>query len=164
MYYDYNLEMIVGKDIEVNIDNELSSKNYLPRIKSKSLIYENGNSTLKKTVYTNCKKRDGCPPWVIQAEEIMHDKKNQQMNYKNALLKFYDVPVLYFPKFFHPDPTVKRQSGFLTPTLRTQNASSYLRTPYFFAISQNSDFTISPRFYENNKNIYQGEYRYVTKK
>ena len=33
MYYDYNLEMIVGKDIEVNIDNKLSSKNYLPRIK-----------------------------------------------------------------------------------------------------------------------------------
>ncbi len=163
MYYDYNLEMIVGKDIEVNTDNKLSSKNYLPRIKSKSLIYENDNSTLKKTVYTNCKKRDGCPPWLIQAEEIMHDKKNQRMNYKNALLKFYDVPVLYFPKFFHPDPTVKRQSGFLTPTLRTQNASSYLRTPYFFAISQNSDFTISPRFYENNKNIYQGEYRYVTK-
>ena len=51
----------------------------------------------------------------------------------------------------------------MTPTLRTHNKSSYLRTPYFFAISENSDFTFSPRFYENSKNIYQGEYRYVTK-
>ena len=29
--------------------------------------------------------------------------------------KIYDVPILYFPKLSHPDPTVKRRSGFLTP-------------------------------------------------
>ena len=163
LYYDYDREMIVGKDVEVNIDNEISSKKFLPRIKSRSLEIDNGISKLEKSVYTNCKKRKGCPPWVIQAEEVSHDKKKKQINYKNAFLKLYDIPVLYFPKFFHPDPTIKRQSGFLTPTLRTHNKSSYLRTPYFFAISENSDFTFSPRFYENSKNIYQGEYRYVTK-
>ena len=163
LYYDYDREIIVGKDIKVNIDNKISSKKFLPRIKSKSLTIENEISKLEKSVYTNCKKREGCPPWVIQAEEISHDKKKKQINYKNAFLKIYDVPVLYFPKFFHPDPTIKRQSGFLTPTLRSQNKSSYLKTPYFFAISENSDFTLSPRFYENNNNIYQGEYRYVTK-
>ena len=163
LYYDYDREMIVGKDIEVNIDNKISSKKFLPRIKSKSLVIDDGISKLEKSVYTNCKKREGCPPWVIQAEEVSHNKKKKIINYKNAFLKLYDVPVLYFPKFFHPDPTIKRQSGFLTPTLRTHNKSSYLRTPYFFAISENSDFTFSPRFYENNNNIYQGEYRYVTK-
>ena len=31
---------------------------------------------------------------------------------RNAVLKIYDVPVLYFPKFFHPDPTVERRSDF----------------------------------------------------
>ena len=35
---------------------------------------------------------------------------------KMLFLKIYDFPVLYFPKFFHPDPTVKRQSGFLPPS------------------------------------------------
>ena len=29
----------------------------------------------------------------------------------------FDVPVFYFPKFFHPDPSVIRQSGFLKPEL-----------------------------------------------
>ena len=32
-------------------------------------------------------------------------------------MKLYDKPVIYFPKFYHPDPTVKRASGFLTPSL-----------------------------------------------
>ena len=71
-------------------------------------------------------------------------------------------PVLYFPKFFHPDPTVKRQSGFLTPVFSTQNTNGYLKLPYFFAISESSDFTFSPRFYDNSKNLYQGEYRKIT--
>ena len=93
----------------------------------------------------------------------IHDKKEKTINYTNALLKFFDVPVLYFPKFFHPDPTVKRQSGFLAPSILTQNTASYLKTPYFFAISESSDFTFSPRFYDNQKNIYQGEYRKVSK-
>ena len=46
-------------------------------------------------------------------EEIIHDKNKKTINYKNAWLKLYDKPVFYFPKFFHPDPSVKRQSGFL---------------------------------------------------
>ena len=118
---------------------------------------------LKKGIYTNCKKRDGCPPWSIRAEEVSHDKKNKTINYKNASFRFYDVPVIYFPKFFHPDPTVKRQSGFLAPSILTQNTNSYLKAPYFFALSESTDFTFSPRIYDNQENIYQGEYRKVTK-
>ena len=103
------------------------------------------------------KKKDGCPPWSIEAEEIAHNRDKQIVNYKNAKLKLYDIPVIYFPKFFHPDPTVERQSGFLPPTVSTQNSSSYLLTPYFYAISNYSDFTFSPRFYDNQENLYQGE-------
>ena len=78
-------------------------------------------------------------------------------------MKIYDIPVMYFPKFFHPDPSVERQSGFLTPSISTNNTSSFFSIPYFFEISSNSDFTLSPRFYDNNKTIYQGEYRLLTK-
>ena len=163
LFFDLKKNRILGKDIAINQNNKLSTERYLPRAKGRSLILENENMTLKKGVYTNCKKRDGCPPWSIQAEEVQHDKKNKIVKYKNASFRFYDVPVLYFPKFFHPDPTVKRQSGFLAPSLLTQNTSSYLKTPYFFALSDTSDFTFSPRFYDNEENIYQGEYRKVTK-
>ena len=163
LFFDFKKSRILGKDIAINQNNKLTNERYLPRAKGRSLLLENDNMTLKKGVYTNCKKRDGCPPWSIQAEEVQHDKKNRIVKYKNASFRFYDVPVLYFPKFFHPDPTVKRQSGFLAPSLLTQNTSSYLKTPYFFALSDSSDFTFSPRFYNNEENIYQGEYRKVTK-
>jgi len=164
LYYDFNTKKIYGKDISINQDNKfLSSKSHLPRSKSRSLILEGDNLFLNKTVYTNCKKRDGCPPWLIEAEEVNHNQKTKRINYKNATLKFYDVPVLYFPKFFHPDPTVKRQSGFLTPNFSVENSNSFLNLPYYVAISNNSDFTFSPRLYENTKNLYQGEYRHVTK-
>ena len=165
IYYDLTEQKIYGKDIVINEDNDLLvEKNHLARSKSRSLIYNKNNLILNKTVYTNCKKRDnGCPPWLIQAEEINHDKKNKIVNYKNAILKLYDVPVMYFPKFFHPDPTVKRQSGFLTPVLSAQKSNGYLKLPYFFALSESSDFTFSPRLYNDSKNLYQGEYRKVTK-
>ena len=164
LYYDFKSKKIYGKDVNINQDNKLiSSKPLQSRSKSRSLILEDDNVFLSKTVYTNCKKRDGCPPWLIEAEEINHDKKNKIVNYKNAKLKFYDVPILYFPKFFHPDPTVKRQTGFLTPQFSSQSSNSYLSLPYFVAISESSDFTFSPRLYGNSKNLYQGEYRKLTK-
>ena len=162
-FYDFKQNKILGKDVILNQDNNLSTEKYLPRAKGRSFLLENNNMILKKGIYTNCKKREGCSPWSIKAEEVNHDKKNKIVKYKNASFRFYDVPVLYFPKFFHPDPTVKRQSGFLAPSILTQNSASYLKTPYFFALSESSDFTFSPRFYDNQKNIYQVEYRKVTK-
>ena len=164
IFYDFKNNRILGKDLILNQDNNLSNERYLPRAKGRSFLIEKNNMILKKGIYTNCKKRDGCSPWSIKAKEVKHDKKNKIVKYKSASFRFYDVPVLYFPKFFHPDPTVKRQSGFLAPSILTQNTASYLTTPYFFAISESSDLTFSPRFYNDQKNIYQGEYRKVTKK
>ena len=163
IFYDFKNNRILGKDLILNKDNNLSNERYLPRAKGRSFLIEKDSMTINKGIYTNCKKTDGCSPWSIKAQEVKHDKKNKIVKYKNASFRFYDIPVLYFPKFFHPDPTVKRQSGFLAPSILTQNTASYLTTPYFFAISESSDFTFSPRFYDNQKNIYQGEYRKITK-
>ena len=47
--------------------------------------------------------------------------------------KVYNFPIFYFPKLSHPDPTVDRRSGFLTPTLYdTKNLGSGISIPYFF--------------------------------
>ena len=74
-------------------------------------------TTIQKGIFTSCSKKQDCPSWSIKAKEIKHDKNRKQIIYNKATLKMYDVPILYFPKFFHPDPTVKRQTGFLTPQL-----------------------------------------------
>ncbi len=162
--YDLNKKIIYGKDIHVNRNNkDYEPAKNLGRSKSRMLMLDKEFSILKKSVYTSCKKRDGCPPWLLVAEEVSHNKNKKIVNYKNTTLKLYDIPVFYFPKFFHPDPTVKRQSGFLTPTFSAEKSNNYIQVPYFFAISENSDFTFSPRVYGDLKNLYQGEYRKITK-
>ena len=42
-------------------------------------------------------------------------KKKKTIYYDNAVLKVYDIPIFYFQKLSHPDPTADRRSGFLPP-------------------------------------------------
>ena len=110
----------------INLSNLTFAEENEPRIKGKSFSYNNNITEITKGVFTPCKKTEKCPPWQLSAEKIKHDKRKNTINYKNALLKVYDVPVFYFPKFFHPDPTVERKSGFLIPTLKSStNSNSY---------------------------------------
>ena len=158
---------IYGKDLEVNFDNGVfDNKNNEPRLKG-NIAYSNINKTeVSKGVFTTCKRRedDKCPPWIIESKEVKHDKIKKIIHYKNAWLKIYKVPVLYYPKFFHPDPTVKRQSGFLTPQIGDSEilgSSAYI--PYFYVISNDKDLTFKPRVFGDNKFSIQSEYRQVTK-
>jgi LPS-assembly protein len=154
---------LFGKDIRIDFDNSLGSgfqKNNEPRLKAISINRNENITELSKGVFTSCKKRDACPPWQMAAKKIQHDNNKKIISYERAFLKLYDVPVMYFPKFFHPDPTVKRQSGFLVPTIRNSSThKNYLNTPYFFAIAENKDATFSPRFYPEDKVLLQTEYR-----
>ncbi len=159
--YNIKTNEILGKDLSLNFNNtSLGSTANEPRLKSNTFFYKQDITQVTNGVFTTCKKNDSCPPWVLSSEKIEHNKTKKTMNYKNALLKVYDIPVAYFPKFFHPDHTVKRQSGFLIPQFsQSSNLGNYISTPYFFAISEAIDLTFSPRLYDDGKYIYQGEYR-----
>ena len=68
---------------------------------------------------------------MVYQRKIEHNRDKKQIEYKNAFLNIYDVPVFYFPKFFHPDPTVVRQSGFLRPEInKSTTLGSSLTQPY----------------------------------
>ena len=83
----------------------------------------------------------------MQADEIVHNEKKKQLNYKTLLLKIYDFPVFYFPKFFHPDPSVKRQSGLLTPQINSSDElGDSIHVPYFHVISKNKDVTLNLQY------------------
>ena len=159
-YLDTISNKLIGNDISVVLNNKSFDKNNDPRIKGRSIVYDNQLTEVTKGVFTTCKKTDKCPPWQLMAEKIQHDPEKQIINYKNAFLKVYNIPVMYFPKFFHPDPTVDRKSGFLIPSVKnSDNSTSYLSLPYFSAISQNKDMTFTPRFYSDKKILLQSEYR-----
>ena len=134
-----------------------------PRINAAISYGDEYNTYFEKAVFTSCKKTDNCPPWKMIAKKVRHDKIKKQIIYSDAWLELYDYPVAYFPKFFHPDPSVSRQSGILRPALGdhdTLGDSIYL--PYFFVISDEKDITLKPRLFDNRK-VLQTEYRQETK-
>ena len=164
-FFNLKEDTFLAKDINVKLHKTLFGNNQNdPRINAISAYGDEFNKNFDKGVFTSCKKTDKCPPWKIRAKKIHHDKVKKQVNYKNAWLELYDFPVFYFPKFFHPDPSVKRQSGILPPEIgnhETLGDSVYL--PYFYVISDNKDITIKPRLFNDNKFILQNEYRQKTK-
>jgi LPS-assembly protein len=158
---DLNNNKIAAKDVQIYFaKNGDFGEN--ARLKGNSMTSDNNETIINKGIFTTCKPRDDCPPWTMQSKTITHNKKKKIIEYEKAWLKLYDKPVFYFPKFFHPDPTVKRQSGFLIPTIATSsNSGNSLKIPYFNALADNKDFTFSPRIYFNNDILVQNEYRQV---
>ena len=99
--------------------------------------------------------------WSIRANKIEHIKSKKTIYYDNAVLKIFDFfPVFYFPKFFHPDPTVKRQSGFLNPLIiDSTNLGSGLLYRTFLILKPDKDFTFTPKLYVEEHPLIQAEYR-----
>jgi len=157
-YIAQDINIDLKKDIFGNEDND-------PRFKGVSSSSKNGVTTIDKGVFTSCKKKDKCPPWVVQAKKVTYDKNKKQIIYDDALLKVYDIPIMYFPKFFHPGPTVKRQSGILIPHINNSNIlGSSLQIPYFHVISDNKDLTFKPTIFDKSIFMFQNEYRQQNKR
>jgi len=124
-----------------------------------------GNRTeIRKGVYSPCdlcQDDPNAPPlWQLSAETIIHNKEQQLVEYKDVTLDLDGWPVLYSPYFSHPDPTVKRASGFLPPYI---GESSYLgafaKIPYYWVIDEDSDLTFSPMYTTTEGTVLEGEYR-----
>ena len=164
-FFNLKQNKFLGKDINVIFHKKLfDNEENDPRVSGVSAYGDEFNTYIDKAVFTSCKKTDKCPPWKMKATNVQHDKVKKQMIYKNAWLNIFDFPVFYFPKFFHPDPSVKRQSGLIRPEIGdhdTLGDSIYL--PYFFVISDDKDLTIKPRLFNNGVTVLQGEYRQETK-
>ncbi|MEX0591007.1 MAG: LPS-assembly protein LptD [Xanthobacteraceae bacterium] len=108
-----------------------------------------GNITvLESGVYTACEpcKEDPTRPplWQVKAARIVHNEKERVVHYENATLEFFGMPVAWFPYFWHPDPTVKRQTGFLQPTFfSSSRIGTGVIIPYYWAPAPNYDVTFS---------------------
>ena len=163
-----NIDVLTGTLVAENIIINLNNKNFSPenepRLQGEKVTYSRNITKIKNGKFTTCKKVNNCPPWELTADEITHDKTKKSISYKNVWLNIYDTPLIYFPKFFHPDPTVKRQSGFLMPSFKNSpNNNTFFSIPYFKVINENKDLTFTPRFYAKDQFLIQKEYREVNK-
>ena len=89
-----------------------------------------GKSKLTKSTFTSCdyRKNDKCPPWELSANKITHNNLDKTVYYDDVVIRVYNIPIFYFPKLAHPDPSVKRRSGFLIPSYtQTKNLGMSLK-------------------------------------
>ena len=104
---------------------------------------------IRRGVYSPC---DLCrndptraPVWQIRAERVIDDSDLKKIEYYDAAMEIDGVPVIWAPYFSMPDPSVKRQSGFLPPALGyNNNLGAYIEIPYYWAISPDKDMTFTP--------------------
>ncbi len=121
---------------------------------------------LDRVVASTCYicKSNPIPFWQIRSNRVIHDELKKQLYFEHAKLEFLGVPVLYVPKLRLPDPTVKRASGFLVPSFFTSNLLQFGgKIPYFYAIDDHSDATITAFFATAGSFVTEVEYRRETK-
>jgi len=153
-----------GENIKVKTsDGSYLESNYGTIDNKKNLIQlDNG----KFTTCTNLKnnKNEFCPSWSLKSKKIYHDKNKKIITHKHAILKLSKIPVFYTPYISHPDPTVKRQSGFLPPVIKTlSNLGRTIQIPYYWAIDKDKDFTFTPVYYFDEYSLYKTSYRQALK-
>ena len=119
---------------------------------------------MTRAVYSPCDlcKTDPtkAPLWQIKAIKVVHDEVAHDIEYQDATLEMWGIPVAYFPTLTHADPTVKQRSGLLAPKLgRSGDVGVIVGVPYYWAISPSQDLTVEPIMYSSDGGLVTTEYR-----
>ena len=177
--YDQNLDKAIatGKVIltekdgsiyesnEVVLTNEFKSVVAIPlfgKLKDQSSVSaknfkknDNGESFFNEGIYTACEcdlKKQETPIWRLESKKIKHDPKTQTIYLKHPVMKIFSLPVYYLPYLSFPDWTVKRRSGFLTPTYGYSDRNRfYIKVPYYYAPENNPTWDMTFTTHQNGK-------------
>ena len=133
---------------------------------SASLIIKddiNGNE-LEKVIYTKCKPceddKTEPPIWQLRALKSKQNIEDGIIAYENVILDVYGLPILYIPYISHADPSIKKSSGLLSPKLTTNTIFGFSYSqPYYYALSNHNDLTITPTMTSNEGPIIETKYR-----
>ncbi len=154
-----NFNTISGKSVKARLhdDSRIVGSNFDK--KDKISIAENAE-------YTPCIKENylikNCPGWKLKSKKIYHDSENRMIHYDHAQIQLFNVPVFYLPYFSHPDPSVKKRSGFLMPTIQTDNQlGETFSIPIFINLNSNRDLTFTPNIQTTANNFYNLDYRHL---
>ena len=85
------------------------------------------------------------PIWDLRSSQSEHNIETQTITHQNVRMHIFGLPVFYFPVLAHPDATVRRRSGLLTPSVSYSNDNGLtLTTPYYQVISPTQDIEFQP--------------------
>jgi len=121
-------------------------------------------TTFHNGVYTACEpcedKPNKAPTWRVKARKIIWNGEKKTVRFENANFEFFGFPLAYLPAFEIADPTVKRKSGFLIPSINYNSHLGYsVKVPYYFALSPTYDLTVTGSGYTKQGFLGEAEWR-----
>ena len=134
---------------------------------ARNVVSENKNEIkYKGTKFTpcNCKLNEGeTPLWHFSARETRVNNDTHTIHHDGVTMHLLNFPIIYTPTFAHPDWTVKRKSGFLTPSISVGKETGITwKQPYFLNISNSQDYTITPIIFSKSGYLTDLEYRSIS--
>jgi LPS-assembly protein len=121
-------------------------------------------NSMSKVVYSTCnlcKQHPERPPlWQIRAASATEDAQHKRIEYTDAEMQMFGVPVAYFPYFWTAEPSSKRTSGLLVPSFGvSSHIGGFFAQPYYWVIDDQSDATFTPMVTTNAGPEIDLEYR-----
>ena len=137
-------------------NNATVSSLYATRHDGYLTVYENMRYTRCKT----CRFADDTPLWQLKSAQATHNEREGVIYHKDATFEFGGVDWFTLPYFSHPDPTVKRRTGLLTPKFKYGSAYGVgVDIPYFYNLAPNYDLTLTPRITSRQGLLGQAQWR-----
>lgn len=150
------LDEAVALDFSIRMANgALITAAYLERS-------EGTQNLLTRATYSPCPvcEEDPTPTWQFRARKALQDTEDKMIYYRDVTFKIAGVPIFYSPFFAHADPSVRRKTGPLLPMIGYSTITGMrYQQPYFWAIDQHQDLTITPRIMSEVAPLTGFEYR-----
>lgn len=163
LFSDYvELRHTMGDGFAENVRMLLSDRSRLAA--NTARLTNNNRTELTRGVYSPCdlcRSDPSAPPaWQFLARRIDHDREFKLIEMRDATMQIDGWPVFYTPYISMPDPSVKRASGYLTPSFGSSSSvGGHVTIPYFLVLGPDKDITLAPRFTTKAGPLFETEYR-----
>ena len=134
-----------------------------------SMKSKNGEQTVgdkavfQSARFTPCKcdfENGETPLWDLRTTSTVRSEKTQTISHNNVRMHVLNIPVGYFPYLAHPDWTVRRRSGFLTPSFIISSDLGFTASiPYYQVIDDTRDIEFTPYKYQYRGTAIKTRYR-----
>lgn len=143
-----------GSDIQIWLGKNV----YL---ESDDVVRQGDITTAHDALFTACKNCDSFgDAWEITASRATHDLAERELYFHNMAFWVYDIPVMWFPYFTMPDPSVKHKSGLLMPNLGSTNKmGTQINLPLYLYLSDTHDITATFSYLTQENPLLQLEHR-----
>ncbi|MDR1233678.1 MAG: LPS assembly protein LptD [Holosporales bacterium] len=151
---DPGMENAIAKALVIILDDAA-------KVKAKTGTKVGSLYTFEDASYSPCNETHcSVPLWDLFADKVTYDSKGKSFVYHNVRLRFKGLPIIFSPYFKHPGFGVRRQTGFLSPIIRSNNdIGLFVGTPYFMVIDKNRDLKVTPFINFKGRGLASSEYR-----